>query len=69
MDSTLKGTLTNVQISPTSFCDLRDNLERLGLSDLSMFPDLEGVCRYITWNNSLLGDERDHPNVPLNQVV
>jgi len=34
-----------------------------------MFPDLEGVCRYITWNNSLLGDERDPPNVPLNQLV
>lgn len=63
----LKGTLSVIQIEPKAFSDLRDDLDRLGISDLALFPDLEGVCRYITWNNSLLAAEEDPPNMPLNE--
>ena len=66
-DLRLGKRLMEIQIEPDAFSDLRDNLERHGVSDLTMFPDLEGVCRYITWNNSLLRDEIDPPNILLNQ--
>lgn len=66
-DPTLGGDLVEIRIPPGVFCDLRDDLERLGVSDLSMFPDLDGICRFITWNNSLLEDEQDPPNSLLNR--
>lgn len=67
-DPTLGGDLVEILIPPSAFCDLRDDLERLGVSDLSMFPDLDGICRFITWNNCLLDDEQDPPNVLLNRA-
>lgn len=66
-DLSMRKRLMEIQIDPQAFSDIRDNLERHGVSDLNMFPDLEGVCRYITWNNSLLRDEIDPPNIILNQ--
>jgi hypothetical protein len=67
-EDTVIGTrLVEIQIDSNSFSNFRDNLERLGISDLTMFPDLDGICRYITWNNSLLDDEQDFPNKLLNQ--
>ncbi len=66
-NATLEGEITKISIPPNAFCDLRDDLERLGVSDLTMFPDLDGICRFITWNASLLEDEHDPPNVLLNQ--
>ena len=59
--------LIEIQIPPSSFSDIRDNLERHGISDLAMFPDLEGVCRYIWWNNCLMDDESDPPKMRLNR--
>jgi len=65
-DSQLKGTLLHLQIPADAFCDIRDDLERHGVSDVTMFPDLEGICRFITWNNSLLSDESHPEYVSLN---
>ena len=62
----LRHKLQQIRIDRKAFSDLRDDLERCGVSDSTMFPDLDGICRYITWNNSLLEDEQDPPNVPLN---
>lgn len=60
--------LTKIEIPESSFCDLRDNLERHGVSDLTMFPDLEGVARFIEWNYTFMKDE-DYPGeVLLNQT-
>jgi hypothetical protein len=67
-DLTLGTRLVEIQIDSNSFSNFRDNLERLGISDLTMFPDLDGICRYIAWNNSLLADEQDPPNKLLNQT-
>jgi len=40
-----------------SFSDIRDDLSRLGVNHASMFPDLDGLCRDILWNHTLLQDE------------
>jgi hypothetical protein len=66
-DPTLKGDLIEITIPGEAFSDLRDDLERHGVSDLTMFPDLDGVCRFVTWNCSLLEDEADPPNDLLNK--
>jgi hypothetical protein len=65
-DKELAKRMVRIQIEPEKFSDFRDQLERLGVSDLTMFPDLDGVCRYIGWNNSLMDDESDPPNKVLN---
>lgn len=61
------GTLSRIAIPAACFPNIRDELERLGVSDRTMFPDLDGVCRFISWNNSLLEDETNPPEKPLNQ--
>jgi len=66
-DPKFRKRLIEIQIASRAFSNLRDDLERCGVSDVTMFPDLEGVCRYIAWNNCLLEDEIDPPNVLLNQ--
>lgn len=66
-DADLGKRLVKIQIEPSNFSNFRDHLERLGISDLTMFPDLDGICRYIGWNNSLLNDEQDPPNKILNE--
>jgi hypothetical protein len=48
-DSPLVPRLKKIEIPQASFSDLRDDLERHGVSDLTMFPDLEGVARFIEW--------------------
>ncbi len=60
--------LTKIEIPHASFSDLRDNLERHGVSDLTMFPDLEGVARYIKWNNTFMKDESCPDEVLLKQI-
>ena len=54
---TLLPRLTKIEIPQASFSDLRDHLERHGVSDLTMFPDLEGVSRFIEWNHTFMADE------------
>ena len=49
--------LEKIQISGADFSFIRDELSRLGISHASMFPDLDGLCRDILWNHTLLEDE------------
>jgi hypothetical protein len=67
-DSHLVEGLTKIEIPSASFSDLRDGLERHGVSDLSMFPDLDGVARYIRWNNTYMKDEIGSNKVLLKQT-
>jgi len=53
----LRPRLSRIQISATQFSFIRDELSRLGISHASMFPDLDGLCRDILWNHTLLEDE------------
>jgi hypothetical protein len=49
--------LEKIQVPGADFSFIRDELGRLGISHASMFPDLDGLCRDILWNHTLLEDE------------
>ena len=49
--------LIKLRIPPKEFQEMRYQLDRLNINAASLFPDLDGLCEYITWNNSLLDDE------------
>jgi hypothetical protein len=56
-DERFKPVLTKLMIPAERFADLRFQLNRLGVNSLSIYPDLEGLCRYLRWNYFLLPDE------------
>jgi hypothetical protein len=51
--------LARIEIVPRDFAMLRYALDRCGINRASMFPDLDGLCSYLTWSYSLDEDERD----------
>jgi len=53
----LKPRLRSALIPGESFSEIRDDLGRMGVSHASMFPDLDGLCKDILWNHTLLEDE------------
>jgi hypothetical protein len=55
------GKLTKLLIPPDAFCDIRYMLDHFGVNRATMFPDLDGLCHYLTWSHSLLSDEREAP--------
>jgi hypothetical protein len=63
-----KEHLTKLEIPAGIFSKLRWNLDRFGVNQASMFPDLEGVSNYIQWLNSLLSDESKEQKRPLAEV-
>lgn len=52
-----KKRLIKFIIPPSSFQDLRYDLDRCGINDASLFPGLYGLCKHIVWEHSLLSDE------------
>lgn len=44
-------------ITKESFCNIRADLDRLGINRLSLFPDIDGAACYSEWLNSFLEDE------------
>lgn len=51
--------LTKVLIPASSFADIRWQLDRCGINEASLFPDLDGLCRHIEWFHTLSEDEVD----------
>ena len=49
--------LKKYKIPKDSFCDIRADLDRLGINRLSLFPDLDGAACYSEWINCFLDDE------------
>jgi hypothetical protein len=49
--------IKRVHIPPDAFCDIRDRLDRIGVNEASLFPDLDGLCTHLNWYHSLLDDE------------
>lgn len=49
--------LIKLRIPPKEFQEMRYQLDRLNINAASLFPDLDGLCNHITWDNSLLDDE------------
>ena len=55
-------TLTNKQASSLVYVriekdykqDLLDELERIGINEMSIFPEAEHMCRYLTWRDKLI---------------
>jgi len=52
-----KKYLTKLIIPAQEFGEIRYQLDRFGVNNASLFPDLDGLCRHIDWLYSLLKDE------------
>lgn len=50
--------LTKLRIPPDSFVDMRWELSRFNVTEATLFPDIDGLCAEIQWNNSYLSDEQ-----------
>lgn len=50
--------LIKIIIPGEKFRGIRYNLDRCGVNDSSLFPDLDGICQHIEWVNSKLEDEK-----------
>jgi hypothetical protein len=47
-----KDQLTKLVIPLKSFVDIRSHLDRCGINDANLFPDMDGLCKHIMWINS-----------------
>lgn len=52
-----KRRLTKLLINKSSFDKIRFQLDRCGINDASLFPDLGGLCRHVDWVHLPLSDE------------
>ncbi len=52
--------LIKLRIPPREFEEMRYQLDRLNVNAASLFPDLDGLCRHITWEDSFLEDEKSN---------
>jgi len=52
-----KNQLQKVTIPYDLFASIRRELDRCGFNASSLFPDLDGLCQNILWQNTLLQDE------------
>lgn len=53
----LRPRCSKILIPGNAFSAIRDDLSRMGVNYSAMFPDLDGLCRDILWNHTLLDDE------------
>lgn len=51
------GRIKEVRIPPDAFSDIRDFLDRIGVNEATLFPDLDGLCTHLNWYHSLMSDE------------
>ena len=51
------GRIKQVHIPPGAFSDIRNHLDRIGVNEATLFPDLDGLCTHLNWYHSLLKDE------------
>lgn len=49
--------LTKIKIPKREFSSFRFQLDRLGINERSLFPELDGTARYVEWIYTLLDDE------------
>jgi hypothetical protein len=54
---TYKSRIAKVAIPAHAFSRIRFDLDRLGVNDATLFPDLDGLSRHLNWSASLLSDE------------
>jgi len=51
--------LIPIQVRNAHRPTIRAELDRLGITYATLFPDLDGVAKYIRWSHTVLEDERD----------
>ncbi|MBL7131667.1 MAG: FRG domain-containing protein [Candidatus Omnitrophica bacterium] len=54
--------LTKIMIPYESFDKIRNQLNQCGINSASIFPDLDGLCSHIVWDNSSRKSEREEIN-------
>lgn len=50
--------MSKIIIEAKNFSDMRITLNGFGINAVTMFPDIDGLCRQIAWDNTILDDER-----------
>lgn len=55
-----KSKLRKFVVPAQYFPAIRDDLSRCGVTKASLFPDLAGLCGYLTWKYEPLADEGDY---------
>ena len=48
-NSEIKESVTELTISEKSRIDILRSLDRYGINSRTLFPDLEGLCKYLNW--------------------
>jgi len=51
--------LTKILVPKSVFSDIRSKLDTLGVNQMSLFPDLDGVSKYAEWFHTVMEDEPD----------
>lgn len=51
--------LSRINIAASAFPTLRRQLDACGYNQASMFPDLDGLARHLSWQNTKMADESD----------
>jgi hypothetical protein len=49
--------LTKYEIKSKHFSSIRYDLDTLGINEMFLFPDINGVANHCEWLNTLLEDE------------
>jgi hypothetical protein len=52
-----KDRIERITIRPKYFADLRFHLDRLGINNATLFPDVDGLARHLNWRHTLASDE------------
>lgn len=58
------GRLFCITVKAQDKGDMRADLSAIGVNHASVFPDLDGICRYIRWSETLAADEFDPEDLP-----
>ena len=51
------GRIRRLRVPTAAFGELRNDLDRLGINQAALFPDLDGLTAHLNWTHSLLPDE------------
>ncbi|MEQ1930868.1 MAG: FRG domain-containing protein [Parvularculaceae bacterium] len=56
--------IDRVHVPAEAFSDIRSSLSQCGVNRATLFPDLDGLCSFLTWNNFLFSDEGEPARQP-----
>jgi hypothetical protein len=61
--------LTKIVIPSNRFSSIRFQLDRLGINERSLFPDIDGTANYVEWLHTYLADEENDLKVNDNYSI